>query len=110
VHNALNDALVAELRDVLDRLADDDAVGAVVLTGAGEKAFAAGADFPKPTIAAVNGLALGGGCELAMACDIRIAASGARFGLPETALGVLPGEPAARSGSPGWSAPAGRSS
>jgi enoyl-CoA hydratase len=117
VLNALNDRLIAELREVLTRLADDDAVGAVVLTGAGEKAFAAGADigevsrytlhtaldsemqrafdavedFPKPTIAAVNGVALGGGCELAMACHIRIASSGARFGLPETALGVLPG-------------------
>jgi enoyl-CoA hydratase/carnithine racemase len=117
VHNALNDLLVAELRSVLAGLADDDAVGAVVLTGAGEKAFAAGADigevsrytpetalrsefqrvfdlveeFPKPTIAAVNGVALGGGCELAMACDIRIASASARFALPETALGVLPG-------------------
>lgn len=117
VHNALNDRLVAEFREVLTGLEDDDAVGAVVLTGAGSRAFAAGADiaevsrytahtalhssmqrafdavedFPKPTIAAVNGLALGGGCELAMACDIRIASTAARFGLPETALGVLPG-------------------
>lgn len=117
VRNAISAQVQADLRAVLDACRDDDAVGALVITGAGEKAFAAGADigqlrdydlhtglassmqrlyddieaYEKPTIAAVNGYALGGGCELAMACDVRIASPSARFGLPETNLSVLPG-------------------
>jgi enoyl-CoA hydratase/carnithine racemase len=117
VRNALSRQVLAELRDALAVLCDTDDVGLVAFTGAGEKAFIAGADigqlrhydlrtglnaemqgtfdtveaFPKPTVAAVNGFALGGGCELAMACDIRIATHNARFGLPETTLSVLPG-------------------
>ena len=117
VRNAINAQVQTDLASVLDTVRDDDAIGAVVITGAGDKAFAAGADigqlqhydlhtglagtmarlydtverFEKPTVAAVNGYALGGGCELAMACDIRIASTAARFGLPETALSVLPG-------------------
>lgn len=117
VRNAINAQVQEDLRGVLDAFRHDDGVGAVVITGAGERAFAAGADigqlqhydlhtglssamqrlydevesYDKPTIAAVNGYALGGGCELAMACDIRIASTAARFGLPETNLSVLPG-------------------
>ena len=115
--NALNSALMAELREALDGFEADDAIGAIVVTGS-EKAFAAGADIKemkdrgfvdvylsdfitrdwerlaqcrKPTIAAVAGYALGGGCEVAMMCDIIIAADTARFGQPEIALGTLPG-------------------
>jgi enoyl-CoA hydratase len=117
--NALDVETLTELRDQLRELEGDESVRAVILTGAGEKAFVAGADIkymsvlgveeakawgvlgheagrlletmPKPTIAAVNGFALGGGCELALACDIRYAASGAKLGQPEVKLGIIPG-------------------
>ena len=117
--NALNSQVLEDLNELVDLVTADEEIRALVLTGAGEKAFVAGADIgemstltkaegeafgkkgndvfrkletmPVPTIAAINGFALGGGCELSMSCDIRICADTAVFGQPEVGLGITPG-------------------
>ena len=119
VLNALNAATFRELQTAIDAVREDAAIRAVLVTGAGEKAFVAGADIQeltkvneaegrelslrgqavlrsletcaKPSIACINGFALGGGCELALACSLRIASENARFGQPEVKLGLIPG-------------------
>jgi enoyl-CoA hydratase len=117
--NALSEAVISELRDVFERIEKENAIRAAILTGAGEKAFVAGADIrelashspvqmrdsarrgqqtfrlletsSKPSVAAINGYALGGGLELAMACTVRFASENARMGQPEVKLGLIPG-------------------
>ena len=115
--NPISAQLVQELNDAVSSFADDDSVRAIIITGSGEKIFCAGADlgsafaggnvdsfmrlgnsvlrrierFPKPIIAAVNGHALGGGCEIAMACHFRLLKEGARMGQTESNLGIIPG-------------------
>ena len=119
VHNAMNQAMRSDLTRCFERLVTDDDVKAIVVTGAGDRAFSAGADIrefveplvpvafreqrrrvefravmdrcPQPIIAAINGFALGGGLELALACDIRVAAAGATLGLTEINLAIIPG-------------------
>ena len=117
--NAMNPIVISELQDAIENCINDSSVGVIILTGSGEKSFIAGADIktmqsmgpdealsfgkvgqkltvtiensPKPIIAAVNGFALGGGCEISLACHIRVASETAKFGQPEVLLGILPG-------------------
>ncbi len=136
VRNALNSRVVTELTAAFKSLAARDDVGAIILTGAGDKAFVAGADIkemvgksglemqafselgrrlgeamegcPKPILAAINGYALGGGCEIAMACDLRLASESAKIGQAEINIGIIPGfggsQRLPRLVGPGWAA------